>query len=225
MSQKVRILVVDDDFRVAAVHADALAQLDRCEVVGRATTLGQARQVLSSTPVDLVVADEYLPDGSGSDLVGAADAAVIMVTASDAPATVRRALLRGAFGYILKPFAMPVLIDRVTAFVRYHDAVSAERPRTQADIDALISHAHPRSPGAAMPKGRSAVTANAIAAMLRDSDGPVTAVAVADGIGISRATAQRYLSDMVAEGSAELALRYGTTGRPEHSYAWVAEAD
>ena len=200
-----RVLVVDDDFRVAAIHADALSSVAGIAVVGRATTLAQARQVLDTRPVDLVVADDYLPDGSGSSLIGYAETAVLMVTAATSAETVRRALVRGAIGYIVKPFPMMMLLERVTGYRAFLDELQLEAPLEQCQIDALVSQLRPRSVTRRLPKGRSRVTA---------------AIAIADEIGISRATAQRYLSDLVAEGSVSLALRYGSTGRPEHSYQW-----
>jgi two-component system CitB family response regulator len=41
---------------------------------------------------------------------------------------------------------------------------------------------------------------------------------VATERGIARATAQRYLAALARDGSAEMHLRYGATGRPEHRY-------
>ncbi len=215
-----RVLVVDDDFRVAAIHADALSSVAGIAVVGRATTLAQARQVLDTRPVDLVVADEYLPDGSGSSLIGYAETAVLMVTAATSAETVRRALVRGAIGYIVKPFPMMMLLERVTGYRAFLDELQLEAPLEQCQIDALVSQLRPRSVTRRLPKGRSRVTAEAIIRVLRDRGTSLTAIAIADEIGISRATAQRYLSDLVAEGSVSLALRYGSTGRPEHSYQW-----
>jgi two-component system CitB family response regulator len=46
----------------------------------------------------------------------------------------------------------------------------------------------------------------------------MSAADVADELGVSRATAQRYLADMVRRGTVELVLNYGSTGRPEHRY-------
>ena len=40
-------------------------------------------------------------------------------------------------------------------------------------------------------------------------------------VGISRPTAQRYLSYLAQHGVVELRLRYGVTGRPEHQYQWI----
>lgn len=218
-SQALRVLVVDDDFRVAAMHAAALERLRGCRVVGQATTLTEAVELLLSRPVDLVLADEYLPDGSGTDLVGTSDASVLMVTAADSWPRVRRALARGAVGYIVKPFPMSLLLERVADYGRFREAAAADRPVTQAGIDELAASLRPRSQPRA-PKGRSAITAQAVAALLQSRPGPMTAIAVAEAVGISRATAQRYLADLVEEQVVTLSLRYGTHGRPEHSYEW-----
>ena len=45
-----------------------------------------------------------------------------------------------------------------------------------------------------------------------------TASAIAEKVGISRTTAQRYLAHLARTGAIELHLRYGSTGRPEHLY-------
>lgn len=217
---ELRVLIVDDDFRVASMHAGIAARVPGCSVVGQATTLAQARELLASG-VDLVVADEYLPDGAGTDLIGASDASVLLVTAADDPDTLRRALVRGAVGYVVKPFELSTLADRIAAYARFRAALDAAGHPTQAGIDALLGLLRPRVEPASQPKGRSAVTASAVAELLRDKGEPLTAAVVAQEIGISRATAQRYLSDLVASGEVTLALRYGTAGRPEHQYAWV----
>ncbi|MDO9397549.1 MAG: hypothetical protein Q7T71_13460, partial [Herbiconiux sp.] len=46
----------------------------------------------------------------------------------------------------------------------------------------------------------------------------LSAPAVASLVGISRATAQRYLSALAQEGHLVIELQYGATGRPEHRY-------
>lgn len=50
--------------------------------------------------------------------------------------------------------------------------------------------------------------------------GPITASALAERLGISRPTAQRYLADLAAAGTIRIELRYGAAGRPEHLYSW-----
>jgi two-component system CitB family response regulator len=51
---------------------------------------------------------------------------------------------------------------------------------------------------------------------------PLSAAEIARKVGISRATAQRYLSALAEDGSVEIQLRYGSTGRPEHRYGPAA---
>lgn len=217
---ELRVLVVDDDFRVSALHAQTVARVPGCVVVGQAQTLAEARELLTAE-VHLVVADEYLPDGSGSDLVGASDAAVLLVTAANDAATVRRALSRGVVGYLHKPFDLRLLGERVAAHARLVADLDERSALTQEEIDSALAQLRPRPSAAALPKGRSAVTASAVADLLRDSGEALTANDVADELGVSLATARRYLSDLVDGQDVELLLRYGTAGRPQHRYRWL----
>ena len=47
----------------------------------------------------------------------------------------------------------------------------------------------------------------------------LSAADVAARVGVSRATAQRYLAALAADGLVTMKLSYGTTGRPEHRYS------
>jgi response regulator of citrate/malate metabolism len=67
------------------------------------------------------------------------------------------------------------------------------------------------------------VTSRLVAERLRTSDAALTAADVADALGISRATAQRYLAALTETHQASVSLRYGSTGRPEHLYRWGAD--
>jgi response regulator of citrate/malate metabolism len=49
-----------------------------------------------------------------------------------------------------------------------------------------------------------------------------SATEIAEQIGVSRSTAQRYLAELARQGSIELHLHYGSTGRPEHRYRAAA---
>jgi response regulator of citrate/malate metabolism len=54
---------------------------------------------------------------------------------------------------------------------------------------------------------------------LRTSEQPMSAAEVSAAIGISRATAQRYLAALATSREVTVGLRYGTTGRPEQEFA------
>jgi two-component system CitB family response regulator len=135
---------------------------------------------------------------------------------------VRRALAAGAVNYVLKPFPPSELADRLQAFRRFWLMLEGGTHVDQTAVDrALQAIRSGDSPVAAVRKGRSPVTSESIADVLRRSEQAVTAADVAEATGVSRATAQRYLSDLARDGRVRLTLRYGTTGRPEHRFEWV----
>jgi len=217
----IRTLVVDDDFRVARIHAAIIGQVPGFEVVGLSHTAADALAAVRDLAPDLVLLDEYLPDRRGTEIVGELGTAVIMVTAADDAATLRRALAGGVLNLVVKPFSPAVLAAKLTAFARCWTLLNGVGPLSQADVDrALATLREGDAAAAPLPKGRSAVTAEAVADALRRAGEPLTAIAVADLTGVSRATAQRYLSDLARAGRVELRLRYGSTGRPEHEYVW-----
>jgi response regulator of citrate/malate metabolism len=65
----------------------------------------------------------------------------------------------------------------------------------------------------------SSPTKDAVLQAIADAASPLSAGEVASAIGVSRATAQRYLAGLVAGGTVRMSLRYGTTGRPEQEYS------
>jgi response regulator of citrate/malate metabolism len=216
----IRVLVVEDDFRVARLHADLVAAVDGMQVVGVVHTAADALALAEAEHPDLVLLDEYLPDERGTSLMGRLDAAVMLISAETDASVIRRAIERGAVNVVLKPFAPPVLAQRLAAFGRFHAALQSGQADQRGVDRALAVLREGDSPAGAMPKGRSAVTAEAVRDALLAAGDALTAQEVADATGVSRATAQRYLADLVSAGRVDLGLRYGSTGRPEHRYTW-----
>jgi two-component system CitB family response regulator len=217
-----RVLVVDDDFRVAKLHADAINLIPDCEAVGQARSATDALRQAQARRPDLVLLDEYLPDAPGTTLLNRLGAPCMMVTSANDAATVRRAFAAGAVNYLVKPFPIEMLADRVTAYARCWASLSDARPIDQAQIDHAFAVMHSANlSSAALPKGRSPATTALVRTILIAAPEALTAAQVADGAGISRATAQRYLADLTRAGLVSLTLRYGNAGRPEHHYAWL----
>jgi response regulator of citrate/malate metabolism len=216
----IRVLVVEDDFRVAQVHVGFTARAEGFTVVGTARTAAECRTILAARPVDLVLLDSYLPDESGLDLLAGLRVDTIMLTAASDTASVRLALARGALNYLVKPFTAEQLGERLAAYRRYRGALAGDRNLGQDEIDRLWRLLH-EGDRPAVPKGQSAVTAHLVSEALRHAAEPLTAAEIADSLGISRATAQRYLAALARDGVAEMRLRYGSTGRPEHRYRWL----
>jgi len=216
----IRVLVVEDDFRVARLHADLVGSLDGFEVVGVAHTAQDALALAADRSPDLVLLDEHLPDERGTNLIRRLEAAVMLVSAETDAEVILRAVSGGAVNVVIKPFAPAVLVQRLAAFARFRDALAAGQVDQRGVDRALAVLREGDSPAGAMPKGRSAVTADAVRDALLGASEALTAQEVAELTGVSRATAQRYLADLVSAGRVELGLRYGATGRPEHRYTW-----
>src|SRR5437764_5576355 len=63
-----RVLVVNDEPGLVELIRDLVGREVNCRVDG-ASSLAQARQILSSTQVEVLVTDVHLPDGDGISLL------------------------------------------------------------------------------------------------------------------------------------------------------------
>src|SRR6266571_9090730 len=102
----IRILVVDDDFRVSHIHSDYVSRVEGFEVVGEASTVAEALEAVRTLQPDLLLLDVFLPDGSGLGVLrqltgdtGGARPDAIVITADRDITSVRTAMKLGAVGY------------------------------------------------------------------------------------------------------------------------------
>jgi two-component system CitB family response regulator len=215
MADDYRVLIVDDDFHVAKLHAayvDSVAGFLALAPVGTASL---ALQSVHSLRPDLVLLDVYLPDASGLDLLQQLDVDTLILSAASDPASVSAAFRRGALGYLLKPFTAESLSQQLRSYARYRRLLS--QPGA-LDQDAVERAKRSLIPGDVTPssKPRSATEAAVLDTFVPGEQ--YSAAEVANRVGVSRATAQRYLSSLADDGAVDIQLRYGTTGRPEHRY-------
>ncbi|MGN6605549.1 MAG: response regulator [Jatrophihabitans sp.] len=220
----IRVLVVDDDFRVADLHAEFVRRVPGFDVVGVAHTGAAALDAARVHRPDLVLLDLYLPDEHGLSVLRRLregeghNPDVIVISAARDVASVRAAMQGGVVQYLVKPFAFRAFADRLTAYRALHEQAHRTGEVAQRDVDRLFSIMRGPAGAAELPKGLSEPTMALVRAQFEDSAAELSAAGVAERIGISRATAQRYLAVLVHDGRLELTLKYGTAGRPEHRY-------
>jgi response regulator of citrate/malate metabolism len=168
-----------------------------------------------------LILDIYLPDEDGLSLLrsltgaGSAPDCIIITAARDLE-SVRAAIGLGAVDYLVKPFGFGQLRDKLQNYRRWRTELTAG-PGNEADqdtVDALYD----------MLRGTNSSTrllpptmAKVLQAVQR-AEAAVSASSVATQLGISRPTAQRYLTDLHRRGVVELDLEYGSTGRPVNLY-------
>lgn len=219
------VLVVDDDFRVAALHAEAVDAVPGLRVVARAGDAASALAAAAEHAPALVLLDRHLPDRDGLDVLrrlrtpGAAGTppAVVVLSGDGDARSVTTAARLGALHYLLKPVDFGALDARLRAFVALEARRSAEGIVDQAEADGLLRAEPPPAPAEPAP-GATAPTTRRVLDALRAGPDARSAVEVAEAVGVSRATAQRHLTTLVRIGEAALELRYGGAGRPEHRY-------
>lgn len=218
------VLVVDDDFRVASLHARFVESVPDFRVVGVGHTAEQTRRLVAEHSPDLVLLDNYLPDQPGVELATDLACDVLMVTADSSAMLVRAAVAAGAVNVLVKPFTAEQLAAQLAAYVHYRRLLPASAGELgQQGVDRALAALRQAS-RVATPKGQSPVTARLVAERLRDAEEALTAADVAGALGISRATAQRYLAVLAEERQATVSMRYGSTGRPEHLYRWTTRS-
>ncbi|MDR6866446.1 two-component system CitB family response regulator [Microbacterium resistens] len=214
MTDTIRVLVLDDDFRVGRLHQEIVADRPGFTALEPVRSIAEAQTAIRAQRPDLLLADVYLPDGDGIELVRASGIDAILISAADDAPTVRRALRSGTLSYLMKPFEQRALVDRLDRYARYRNLLAGERPLRQEDLDRSLAILH--GSGEQTSLSRSATEQLVLAAL---DDGEASAAEVGERVGISRATAQRHLAALAARSVVEVRLRYGATGRPEHRYA------
>ena len=95
-NSELNVLVVDDDFRVANLHAGIVNAIPGFAVAATVNTLSAARKAAADNAIDLALVDVYLPDGSGVDLVRELRCDAFVLTAATEAETIRSALSAGA---------------------------------------------------------------------------------------------------------------------------------
>lgn len=218
----IRVLVVEDDPVAADAHALYVGRVPGFTVSGIVHTAVHARRHLDQHAVDLLLLDLYLPDGHGLQLVRTLRAAghtadVIAVTSARDLAMVREGVSLGVVQYVLKPFTFATLRDRLSRYAQFR-ATTGEASG-QDEVDRAIAALRAPRP-AALPKGLTAATLQAVTDVLRAAAEGLTATQAAADVGISRITARRYLEHLVESGLAARAPQYGQVGRPELRYRW-----
>jgi Response regulator of citrate/malate metabolism len=223
----IRVLVLDDDFRVARIHAQFVNQTPDFLVVGTIHSGHEALTMVEELSPDLILLDVHLPDINGLDLLrqwraaGVAIGAIVVTAAREAEA-VRAALAGGATHYIIKPFEYDDLAAALRLFQQQHEAVTSLESASQGDIDRIFgrpptSATVSRKPGP-LPKGLSPETSQLVKDVLADA-GEISAAECAVLTGISRVSVRRYLEHFVQTDIAFIRLQYGRSGRPTRYYA------
>lgn len=126
MSALTKVLLAEDDDAMRESLIDQLALQEDFETVGAATG-AEALKLAGDCHFDIILLDVGLPDMDGRDVCRllrrkGVFAPIIMLTGMNSDADIILGLDSGANDYITKPFKMGVLLARLRAHLRQHEA-------------------------------------------------------------------------------------------------------
>lgn len=223
--EKIRVLIVEDDEKIAEIHRRFTEKVEGFEVVGVATSIDEARELVEVLQPELVLLDIYFPTESGIDLLWEIRAEnrqtdLILITAAKEIGPLQEAIRGGAFDYIIKPTIFARFQDTLQRYRQARQKLTVTRTVEQQDVDLLLgSRTEAPIPKTQLPKGIDAITLDKVRRVFSTSEGEgQSAEEVGQRVGISRSSARRYLEYLVEIDWLSADLLYGTVGRPERRY-------
>lgn len=223
---EIKILIVDDDPKIAEIHRHFTEKIPGYSVCGIANSLEDAEKMSALFEPDLILLDLYFPEGLGMEILWKLRARrqqtdVILITAARENEPLQEAMRGGIFDYIIKPVMFERFAEALERFRRHCQQFRQTTSLDQQDVDRLLHPYQQKQPGEpATPKGIDPLTLKKIEQIFADQAGVdgLSAEEVGEKTGVSRTTARRYLEYLTTTGRLSAELVYGAVGRPERRY-------
>lgn len=219
------VVIIEDDPMVVEVNRGFVNAVPGFRVTGVARTGREALEIIRGMVPDLVLLDIYLPDMDGTTALQeirrlGLPTDVIVVTAAQDAETIQNVFRYGAIDYVIKPFKFTRLKAALNCYATLHNRFKRQAQMNQAEIDSLaLSRGQQLEEG--VPKGLNELTLKQVYLYLLKEDAALSAEEVAEGVGLARVTARRYLDFLEKTGKVILELQYGSVGRPVNRYKTV----
>lgn len=228
-NQIIRILLIEDDLMVQEVNRLFIEKIKGFKVVGVATNGTEGRQKVKELQPDLVLLDIFMPKEDGIKTISKLrheqlDVDIIAVTAANDTATIKKLLRYGVVDYIVKPFTFERLKHALEQYKEMYDQLRQSEKFSQDKLDEVMQQKE-NSKTDELPKGLQSMTLKQILDYIKRIDQPKSAEEIGSEVGLARVTVRRYLNYLEATGKVEMALTYGTIGRPIQLYRLITKED
>ncbi|MDN5708683.1 MAG: response regulator [Planococcus sp. (in: firmicutes)] len=217
-----RVVIAEDDFRVAQVHEKFLAKIKQVELAAKAKDCAETLAAVKQERPDLVLLDNYMPDGLGIELIDelrkeSPETDIILVSAANEREYIETALRKGVKGIILKPAELSQFTATIEKYRKDREKLSSQETIDQEYLDELFGVKAVKKEAPAV-KGIDPLTMQKVQKLLEQYEEGVTAEKMGEEMGASRTTARRYLEYLVSTDDCYAELGYGIVGRPERKY-------
>ncbi|UOQ92397.1 response regulator [Halobacillus shinanisalinarum] len=220
-----RVVIAEDDFRVAQIHEEFLAKEKKMQLVGKASNAKETLQLLEEHSVDLLLLDVYMPDELGTELLHKIRERhprvdMIMITAATDKAFLEKAINYGVQDYLIKPVTIQQFQESLARYQKKKNMLQSTEEVNQDILEQVFGSGSGQKEQdvPSLPTGIDFRTLEKIKTILmRENDG-ITSEKAGERIGASRTTARRYLEYLVGINEASVEQVYGIVGRPERRY-------
>lgn len=225
--QPIQVLLVEDDPMVRQVNRQFIEQVPGYHLIGTAKNGVEGVQQIKQLKPDLVFMDIFMPEQDGIETLKiirekGLTVDVIAVTAANDIKTIQKMLQLGVFDYIMKPFSFERMKHTLQNYRHYKNKMEEKSEMTQKEFDSLLHHQQtPHQPDAKLPKGLNASTLEKIVSFIGKKEQSVSAEEVANGVGLARVTARRYLDYLEKQNKVKIDIQYGGVGRPVNQYRLI----
>ncbi|WP_397538630.1 response regulator [Rummeliibacillus pycnus] len=226
--QPIQVLLVEDDPMVRQVNRQFIEQVAGYHLIGTAKNGIEGIQQIKLLKPDLVFMDIFMPEQDGIETLKkirekGLKVDVIAVTAANDMKTIQKMLQLGVFDYIMKPFSFERMKQTLQNYRLFKAKIEEKNEMTQSELDTLL-HKQQSSPQISdehLPKGLNAATLAKIVTFIGTQEQSVSAEEVANGVGLARVTARRYLDYLEKQDKVKIDIQYGGVGRPVNQYRLI----
>jgi len=227
MNLEIKALIVEDEPILAEVNAEFVQRNSNIKVVGIASTLSDAKVMLEKFNPQLILLDNYLPDGQGIELFDYIvkknlSTYIIFITAASDMDTCSHAIRHGAFDYLIKPVSYERIAYSLNKFKLFLLRQSSPKNLSQRQIDELFNlQTKDFVEAQKNTKGIDALTLQRIQALFKNTVNELTVEDITYKAQISKTTVRRYLEYCIQTNFLKVEIRYGKVGRPERYYKHI----
>jgi len=220
----IKVVIAEDDFRIAQVQEQFLHKVPDVKVVQKALNAKETMDILEKYEVDLLFLDIYMPDDLGTNLLAKIrdhypSIDIIIVTAATEKTMLETAVRYGASNYLLKPVTMEKFVEAVEEYKKKKKLLSHRDEVDQTLIDQYFGVANQLSSSQKdLPSGVDRHTLEKVKEVMKELKGGISIEEMGEQIGASRTTARRYLEFLVSIDVCTAKHEYGVVGRPERKY-------
>lgn len=204
MADSVTILAIDDSPDILFAIS-AICDLEEWKTI--TTTQGEeACALIREHSPNLVLIDYHMPAVNGLEVVKNirrmdSTTPILVLTVEESREVANNFLAAGANDFALKPIKPVDLISRIR--VHLNAGVAAAPPKQEEYV-----------------KGINNQTLAIVESFLKYQETHMTINEISENCGLAYQTTYRYLSHMVAQGTAEVYCEYGKQGRPRQKYRY-----